>query len=108
MSGPREAKVMIRHPNNSGLQRDQLTLLYVPAFFVRELRVWQGDELTLAMDGGISISEDPNIRFNYVPNGAARFRVEAVGTDGPVFRGAGPGQAAVWRICPAPGRGGGR
>src|SRR5260370_35351255 len=98
MSGPREAKVMIRHPNNSGLQRDQLTLLYVPAFFVRELRVWQGDELTLAMDGGISISEGPNIRFNYVPNGAARFRGEAVDTDGPVFRGDSPVEAAMWRF----------
>src|SRR5882724_10446551 len=40
-SRPREAQVMIRHPNNSGLQRDQVTLLYIPAFFIRELRVRQ-------------------------------------------------------------------
>jgi sulfur-oxidizing protein SoxY len=95
VSGPREAQIMIRHPNNSGLQRDQVTLLYVPAFFVRELRVWQGDELVLAMDGGISISEDPNIRFSYLPNGAARFRVEAVDTDGHVFKGEWPVEAAM-------------
>jgi sulfur-oxidizing protein SoxY len=56
--GPHEAQIMIRHPNNSGLQRDQVTLLYVPAFFIKELRVRQGDELVLAMDGGISISEN--------------------------------------------------
>jgi sulfur-oxidizing protein SoxY len=85
-SALREAQVMIRHPNNSGLQRDQVTLLYIPAFFVREIRVWQGDDLVLAMDGGISMSEDPNIRFNYRPNGAAQFRVEAVDTDGHVFK----------------------
>src|SRR5215471_9612126 len=95
MSGPREAQIMIRHPNNSGLQRDQVSLLYIPAFFVRELRVWQGDELVLAMDGGISISEDPNIRFNYLPNGATRFRVEAVDTEGHVFKGAWPVEAAM-------------
>jgi sulfur-oxidizing protein SoxY len=94
-SRAREAQVMIRHPNNSGLQRDQVTLLYVPAFFVRELRVWQGDELVLAMDGGISISEDPNIRFSYLPNGATRFRVEAVDTDGHVFKGEWPVEAAM-------------
>ena len=94
-SGPREAQIMIRHPNNSGLQRDQVTLLYVPAFFVRELRVWQGDELVLAMDGGISISEDPNIRFNYLPNGATRFRVEAIDTDGHIFKGEWPVEAAM-------------
>jgi sulfur-oxidizing protein SoxY len=92
-SAPREAQIMIRHPNNSGLQRDQVTLLYIPAFFVREIRVWQGDELVLAMDGGISMSEDPNIRFDYRPNGAAQFRVEAVDTDGHVFKSEWPVEA---------------
>jgi sulfur-oxidizing protein SoxY len=92
-SAPREAQIMIRHPNNSGLQRDQVTLLYIPAFFVREIRVWQGDELVLAMDGGISMSEDPNIRFTYRPNGAAQFRVEAVDTDGHVFKSEWPVEA---------------
>jgi sulfur-oxidizing protein SoxY len=81
----REAQIMMRHPNNSGLQMDQVTRLYVPAFFVRELRVWQGDDLVLFMDGGISISEDPTIRFNYAPNGAKAFRAEAIDTENHVF-----------------------
>jgi sulfur-oxidizing protein SoxY len=85
-----EAQIMIRHPNNSGLQRDQLSHLYIPLFIVRELRVWQGDQLLLEMDGGISISEDPNVRFSYQPNGAATFRAEAVDTDGNVFKGEWP------------------
>jgi sulfur-oxidizing protein SoxY len=85
-SGAREAQIMIGHPNNSGLQMDQVTMLYVPAFFVNELRLWQDDSLVLAMEGGISISEDPNIRFTYVPNGAKRFRVEAKDTAGHVFQ----------------------
>jgi sulfur-oxidizing protein SoxY len=92
-STPREAQIMIRHPNNSGLQRDQVTLYYIPAFFVKEIHVWQGDELVLAMDGGISMSEDPNIRFSYRPNGAAQFRVEAVDTEGHVFKSEWPIQA---------------
>jgi sulfur-oxidizing protein SoxY len=85
-SGAREAQVMIGHPNNSGLQRDQVTLLYIPAFFVNELRLWQDGSLVLAMEGGISISEDPNIRFTYVSNDAKRFRAEAKDTDGHVFQ----------------------
>jgi sulfur-oxidizing protein SoxY len=85
-STPREAQIMIRHPNNSGLQMDQVTRLYVPLFIVDGLRVWQGDRLLLAMDGGISISEDPNIRFAYRPNGAATFRAEARDTEGHVFK----------------------
>jgi sulfur-oxidizing protein SoxY len=85
-SSPREAQIMIRHPNNSGLQRDQVTLYYIPLFIVRQLRVWQGDQLVLEMDGGISISENPNIRFSYLPNGAGTFRAEAVDTNGHVFK----------------------
>jgi len=92
--GRPEAQIMIRHPNNSGLQRDQLSLLYIPVFIVRELRVWQGDQLVLAMEGGISISEDPNFRFSYWPNGAATFRAEAVDTDGNVFKGEWPAEPA--------------
>jgi sulfur-oxidizing protein SoxY len=69
---------------------DQVTRLYTPVSFVRELRIWQGDDLVLAMDGGISISEDPNIRFDYAPNGAAAFRAEAVDTDDHVFVGEWP------------------
>jgi sulfur-oxidizing protein SoxY len=85
-SAPREAQIMIRHPNNSGLQRDQVSLLYIPAYFVDELKVWQGDALLFTMEGGISVSEDPNFRFDFRPNGAANFRVEARDTDGKVYR----------------------
>ena len=84
-SGAREAQIMIGHPSNSGLQRDQVTLLYIPAFFINELRLWQDESLVLAMEGGISISEDPNIRFTYVSNGAKRFRAEAKDTKGHIF-----------------------
>ena len=81
-----EAQVMLRHPQNSGLQMDQLTRLYIPPFFIDNLKVWQGDNLVLTMDGGIAISEDPNIRFNYRPNGAANFRVEAIDTRKNIFK----------------------
>jgi sulfur-oxidizing protein SoxY len=93
--GPREAQVMVRHPNNSGLQRDQVSLLYIPAYFIRELRIWQGEQLLMAVEGGISISEDPNIRFSYLPNGASSFRVEAVDTEGHVFKGEWPAEPAI-------------
>jgi sulfur-oxidizing protein SoxY len=85
-SGTREAQIMIGHPNNSGLQMDQVTQLYIPAFFVNELHLWQDDSPILTMEAGISISEDPNIRFTYVSNGAKRFRAEAKDTDGHLFQ----------------------
>jgi sulfur-oxidizing protein SoxY len=82
----RDAQIMIGHPNNSGLQMDQVNQLYIPAFFINELRLWQDDSPVLTMEGGISISEDPNIRFTYVLNGAKHFRAVAKDTAGHVFQ----------------------
>jgi sulfur-oxidizing protein SoxY len=82
-----EAQIMLRHPQNSGLQMDQLTRLYVPPFFVETLEVWQGDDMLLTLDGGIAISEDPNLRFNYRPNGSENFRVKGYDTSKNVFKG---------------------
>ena len=84
--GRREAQLMLRHPNHSGFQMDQITHYYTPAMFIRELTIRQGDDL-LSASGGISLSEDPNIRFDYTPNGADKFTVEAVDTDEHRFKG---------------------
>src|SRR3984885_7348346 len=81
-----EAQLMMRHPQNSGLQMDQLTRLYIPPFFIENLKIWQGDNLLVEMEGGIAISEDPNIRFNFKPNGADKFRAEAMDTSRKLFR----------------------
>jgi len=82
----REAQLLIRHPNYSGMQMDQVTRLYVPAHFVKSVRIWQGDALLLAVEGGISISENPEFRFDYHPNGAASFRAEMADSEGATFR----------------------
>lgn len=78
------AQLMIRHPNNSGLQMDQLTRFYIPAHFVSNVTIKQGDDLVLAMEGGISISEDPNFRFEFDATGEG-ITVEASDTEGNTF-----------------------
>jgi sulfur-oxidizing protein SoxY len=90
----REAQIMIRHPNNSGLQMDQITRHYVPAYFVQTVKIWQGEELLLAVESSISISEDPNFRFTYLPNHAKSFVVEAIDTDNRIFKGDWPADAS--------------
>lgn len=83
MSVPRrEAQIMIRHPNYSGLQRDQITQLFVPAHFIDHIEVSQGDELLFTMDGGISISENPVFRFSYNDNGSTALTVKVTDTEG--------------------------
>ncbi|MDF3606814.1 quinoprotein dehydrogenase-associated SoxYZ-like carrier [Paracoccus sp. DMF-8] len=76
--------LMIRHPNFSGLQRDQVTLLTIPAEFIQTLQVRQGQDELFTMDAGISISEDPVFRFAY-NDGDAPVTVHAQDTDGRVW-----------------------
>lgn len=80
-----DAQIMIKHPNNSGFQLDQVTQLYVPARFVDQIAIYEGDTPVLRMEGGISLSEDPSLRFSFIPNGDAVLRVEAGDTDGAEF-----------------------
>ncbi|MBP0614471.1 quinoprotein dehydrogenase-associated SoxYZ-like carrier [Jiella mangrovi] len=84
-SGLNEAQLMIRHPNNSGLQKDQVTLLYIPAHFITDLEVDKGGKTLFTMTGGISISEDPSFRFSYAAGDAGPFHARATDTEGQVF-----------------------
>ena len=77
--------VMLRHPNNSGLQMDQVTRLYTPARYVDHLAIYQGEDLVFAVEGGISISEDPNFRFDFARSDAKTLRVEASDIDNTKF-----------------------
>ncbi len=81
----REAQIMIRHPNYSGFQRDQITHLFMNAQFINRLEVYQGDDMLFTLEGGISISENPVFRFEYTDNGAPALRVRAEDTEGNVF-----------------------
>lgn len=82
--GRPEATLMIRHPMNSGLQRDQVTLMDIPAMFIQTLEVRQGETPWFTMEAGISISEDPVFRFAVTP-GQGEVTVHAEDTDGRVF-----------------------
>lgn len=82
----REARVMIRHPNFTGLQMDKKSGDYTPARFVNSIDVRQGDSLLWRMEGGISISEDPNIRFTFGTNNPADLEFSATDTEGATFK----------------------
>jgi sulfur-oxidizing protein SoxY len=80
-----DAQVQVRHPNYSGLQMDQVTRLYTPAWFIERLDVRQGEKMLFALEGGISISEDPTIRFSYTSAGEP-VTIDAKDNEGRVFK----------------------
>jgi sulfur-oxidizing protein SoxY len=72
------AQLMISHPNTSGLAMDQVSRLFAPAHFVRQVRVNYDGQLVMAADVDISISENPNFRFYFLPHGNGELRAELV------------------------------
>jgi len=83
--GWREGVVMIRHPNFTGMQMDPISRGYTPARFVNDIEVKRGGDMVLTMEGGISISEDPNIRFSYDAAQGEVLEVKAADTEGAEF-----------------------
>jgi sulfur-oxidizing protein SoxY len=72
------AQLMISHPNNSGLAMDQVTRLFTPAHFVRQVRITYGEQLVMSADVDFSISENPNFRFYFLPRGDAELKAEVI------------------------------
>lgn len=88
-------QVMIKHPQYSGMQMNQLTGLYIPAKFITEMEIKRGDDLVMTVTGGISLSEDPNIRFTYASGSDDHsLNVVAKDTDGRVMKGQGAPQGS--------------
>ena len=75
---PALAQLMISHPNNSGLAMDQLTRLFTPSHFVREVRITYNDKLVMSADVDFSISENPNFRFYFLPSGDGELKANVV------------------------------
>lgn len=87
IAGTHEAQVMIRHPSFTGMQLDPVTRVTPPARFVETLEVTSGGKVVFSMEGGISISEDPNFRFTYTPGGNGEIVAKGKDTAGAEFGG---------------------
>jgi sulfur-oxidizing protein SoxY len=75
---PSAVQLMISHPNSSGLAMDQLTRLFVPPHFVRRVDVTYAGKPVMSADVDFSISENPNFRFYFVPEGPGELKAEIV------------------------------
>lgn len=64
---PITAKLLVSHPNNSGLQMDQATRNYIPADFMQTLEITYNGQSVLRLESDIAISEDPSFNFSFHP-----------------------------------------
>ena len=72
------ATLMIDHPNHSGLALDQYTRQFTPAHYVRKIDVTYAGKPVFAADVDFSMSENPNFRFWFQPQGAGELRASVV------------------------------
>jgi sulfur-oxidizing protein SoxY len=93
---PSHVQLMISHPNYSGLQMDNAAGNWIPPHFVKQIDVRYGDRKIMSVEGDISLSENPSIRFSFIPDQPGELTVEVKDTDDGVFEktmmiGGGPG-----------------
>jgi sulfur-oxidizing protein SoxY len=84
-SGLTTTQLMIKHPNSSGLQFDQISRHYIPADFIRTIQVTYNGEEVFTADTDISISEDPSIHFGFQPRQAGVLEVNVKDSQGRSF-----------------------
>jgi len=82
---PSKLELLIRHPNFTGMQMDQVTRNYVPADFVQKVDITHDGKAVLSIEGNISLSENPAFDFWLKPNAQGVLRVNAEDSNGRKF-----------------------
>jgi sulfur-oxidizing protein SoxY len=82
---PSKLELLIRHPNFTGMQMDQLTRNYVPADFVQNVSITHDGKPVLTIEGNISLSENPAFDFWLKPKAQGVLRVHAEDSNGRKF-----------------------
>ena len=68
--------LIVSHPNNTGMQRDQLSTLIIPEHYVTNVKVTFNKELVLEADTSFTLSENPNFTFTFDPEESGILRAD--------------------------------
>ncbi len=81
----RSLDVAVSHPSHSGMQMDQISLLFIPMRYVRTLAIDTDGRGYATMTGSISLSENPRVTLS-VPARTGRVAATMTDTSGTVTR----------------------
>jgi sulfur-oxidizing protein SoxY len=73
---PTTADVTVIHPNDTGFELNQVTVMYIPPHFVNSIKLSYAGRRVLDAELDFSVSENPTLRFNFVPHGPGELRAE--------------------------------
>lgn len=74
------AQVTVLHPNDTGFELNNQTVMFIPPYFVRSLKVSYANQPLFSAELDFSVSENPTLRFNFVPRAAGELRAEVEDT----------------------------
>jgi sulfur-oxidizing protein SoxY len=73
---PNTADVTVVHPNDTGFELNNVTVMFIPPHFVRSIKLSYAGRRVFDADLDFSVSENPTLRFNFVPHGPGELRAE--------------------------------
>lgn len=76
VDAPTAADVTVVHPNDTGFELNNITVMFIPAHFVRSIKVSFDHRKVFDAELDFSVSENPTLRFNFVPHGSGELRAE--------------------------------
>jgi len=76
---------MIKHPMRTGLQRDLVSQGTIPAFYINKTSFTYNGKPVMDVDFGVGTSEDPYLRFEFVPQEPGTLEVKATDNEGKAF-----------------------
>lgn len=75
----------IKHPMRTGLQRDLVSQGFVPEFFIKKAVFTYNSKPVMNVDFGVGTSEDPYLKFDFIPASAGVLEVNATDNEGKSF-----------------------
>jgi len=76
INAPTAVDLQVVHPNDTGFELNNVTVMFIPPHFVRSIRVTYADRRIFDAELDFSIAENPAFRFNFVPHGAGELKAE--------------------------------
>ncbi len=64
---PTAADVTVIHPNDTGFELNNITVMFIPPHFVRSIKLSHGGQKLLDAELDFSLSENPTLRFYFLP-----------------------------------------
>jgi sulfur-oxidizing protein SoxY len=86
-NSPSPAEVTVLHPNDTGFELNNQTVMFIPPHFVRSIKVSWGPQKLFDAELDFSVSENPTLRFHFVPRGPGRLSAEVEDSKEGRFRG---------------------